>query len=64
MCVPVLSFNIFFQIYLLVDNTGGAIMGSICGLWCEILACIFDELFFGGQGCFKAVCIPIVKDLL
>jgi len=39
-------------------------MGSICGLWCEILACIFDELFFGGQGCFKAVCIPIVKDLL
>lgn len=35
-----------------------------CNLCAPILADIFDELFFGGQGCFQAVCIPIVKDLL
>jgi|GEM_PF-3567665 hypothetical protein len=49
---------------LLVDDTAGAIIPTICGLWFETLLEVSNELFFGGQGCFPAVCVPIIKDTM
>jgi|GEM_PF-2572066 len=47
------------------ENGFATITCYLCApILAKVLAYIFNELFFGGQGCFQAVCIPIIKDLL